>query len=127
MNSFRGELFQGDIRISVTQLEKIIDGLINDDEEINGSGIEEDGNDYTDNDIIHRRKRRQTIKGIDVKWSEGVPYSFHPLLSFDSFSFNLFILLIQSGLKARNLIQDAIHFWETETCIQFRPRFFESV
>lgn len=83
MNSFRGELFQGDIRISVTQLEKIIDGLINDDEEINGSGIEEDGNEYTDNDIIHRRKRRQTIKGIDVKWSEGVPYSFHPLLSFD--------------------------------------------
>ncbi|KAF8370510.1 hypothetical protein PRIPAC_76939 [Pristionchus pacificus] len=109
-NSIKGELFQGDIRISVTQLEKIIDGLINDDEEINGSGIEEDGNDYTDNDIIHRRKRRQTIKGIDVKWSEGVPYSFHPLLS----------------LKARNLIQDAIHFWETETCIQFRPRFFES-
>ncbi|GMS97209.1 hypothetical protein PENTCL1PPCAC_19384, partial [Pristionchus entomophagus] len=59
--------------------------------------------------IQYPRKKREAIKGIDVKWTDGVPYSFHPFIS----------------LKARQLIQEAIDFWQKETCIEFRPRLLE--
>ncbi|GMT25340.1 hypothetical protein PFISCL1PPCAC_16637, partial [Pristionchus fissidentatus] len=102
-------LFQGDIRISVKHLEKIVESLVEGENE--GSGeIELDEFEGSGESDEFIRRKREVIKGFDVKWTDGIPYSFHPFLS----------------LKARLLIQEAIDFWQKETCVEFRPRIFET-
>ncbi|CAI5441543.1 unnamed protein product [Caenorhabditis angaria] len=95
-------LYEGDMAISYKQLEKIVNGTVDDD-------IKFRLRKFLKMPIRPRRQAYLDDNYPATIWNSGVPFVFHSSLSS----------------LAKDAILRAIHFWYRETCIEFKPRTFQ--